>query len=104
MNINFGVLETARSIFRAWRSRVCSDVFWSVIRLVHSQFLVPYFQLLGLTIEPLLATPDLLVAQTMAVLTNLYHDLSCQDLVPKFEDRHETFYVEGTGYFMQLTA
>jgi hypothetical protein len=40
----------------------------------------------------------------MAVLIDLYHDLTCQDLAPKFEDCHETSYVEGTGYFMQLTA
>jgi hypothetical protein len=38
----------------------------------------------------------------MPILVNLYYDLTCQDLVPEFEDRHETFFAEGTGYFMQL--
>lgn len=40
----------------------------------------------------------------MAVLIDLYYDLTCQDLAPEFEDRHETFFAEGTGYFMQLMA
>jgi exportin-2 (importin alpha re-exporter) len=104
MNINLGVLETAHSIFREWRSRARSDAFWSIIKLVHSKFLVPYFQLFELTLKPLLATPDPLLAQTMAVLVDLYYDLTCQDLAPEFEDRHETFFAEGTGYFMQLMA
>ncbi|KAI9431167.1 importin alpha re-exporter [Lactarius indigo] len=104
MNINLGVLETAHSIFREWRSRARSDAFWSIIKLVHTKFLVPYFQLFELTIKSLLATPDKLLAQTMAVLIDLYYDLTCQDLAPEFEDRHETFFAEGTGYFMQLMA
>ncbi|KAH9023317.1 Cse1-domain-containing protein [Lactarius hengduanensis] len=104
MNINLGVLETAHSIFREWRSRARSDAFWSIIKLVHTKFLVPYFQLFELTIKSLLATPDTLLAQTMAVLIDLYYDLTCQDLAPEFEDRHETFFAEGTGYFMQLMA
>ena len=54
--------------------------------------------------QPFLATPDPLLAQTMAVLIDLYYDLTCQDLAPEFEDRHETFFAEGTGYFMQLMA
>ncbi|KAN0129949.1 Cse1 domain containing protein [Lactarius tabidus] len=40
----------------------------------------------------------------MAVLVDLYYDLTCQDLAPEFEDRHETFSEEGTGYFIQLMA
>jgi hypothetical protein len=49
MNINLGVLETAHSIFREWCSRARSDAFWPIIKLVHSKFLVPYFQLFELT-------------------------------------------------------
>jgi exportin-2 (importin alpha re-exporter) len=71
---------------------------------VHSKFLVSYFQLFDLTIKPLLTAPDPLLAQTVAVLIDLYYDLTCQDLAPEFEDRHETFFAEGTGYFMQLLA
>ena len=102
MNINLGVLETAHSIFREWRSRARSDAFWSIIKLVHSKFLVPYFQLFDMTIKLPLATPKPLHAQTMAVLIDIYYDLTCQDLAPEFEDRHDTFFAEGTGYFMQL--
>ena len=58
MNINLGVLEIAHSIFREWRSRARFDTFWSIIKLVHSKFLVPYFQLFEMTIKLSLATPD----------------------------------------------
>ena len=103
MNINLGLLETAHSIFREWRSRARSDAFWSIIKLMHSKFLVLYFQPFKMTIK-LLATPEPLHAQTMAVLIDIYYDLTCQDLAPEFDDRHETFFAEGTGYFMQLMA
>lgn len=101
-NINLGVLETAHSIFRSWRSQARSDAFWSIIKLVHSKFLTPYFRLFQLTITRLLASPDRLVAQVMAVLVELFYDLTCQDLAPEFEDGHETFFAADTGYFIQL--
>jgi exportin-2 (importin alpha re-exporter) len=101
-NINLGVLETAHSIFRSWRSQARSDAFWSIIKLVHSKFLAPYFALFQLTISRLLATPDPLLAQTMAVLVELFYDLTCQDLAPEFEDSNERFFAAETGYFMQL--
>ena len=42
----------------------------------------------------------------MAVLIDPYYDLTYQDFAPpqSFEDRHETFFAEGTSYFMQLMA
>ena len=46
------------------------------------------------------ATPD----PSMRGLMDLYYDLTCQDLGPEFEDRHETFFVWGSGRFMQLMA
>ena len=54
MNINLGILETAHSIFREWHAR--SDAFWLIIKLVHSKFLVLYFQLFKMTIKLLPAT------------------------------------------------
>lgn len=101
-NINLGVLETAHSIYRSWRSQARSDAFWSTIKLVHSKFLTPYFALFQLTISRLLATPDPLLAHTMTVLVELFYDLTCQDLAPEFEDNHEIFFAAETGYFMQL--
>ncbi|KAI0248954.1 importin alpha re-exporter [Lactifluus subvellereus] len=101
-NVNLGVLETAHSIFRSWRSQARSDAFWSIIKLVHSKFLPPYFRLFELTISRLLPSPDRLLAQTMAVLMELFYDLTCQDLAPEFEDGHEIFFAAETGYFMRL--
>ena len=74
------------------------------INLVHSKFLVPYFQLFKMTIKLLPATSEPLHAQTMAVLIDIYYDLTYQDLAPEFEDRHEMCFAEETGYFMQLMA
>ncbi|KAI0262819.1 Cse1-domain-containing protein [Gloeopeniophorella convolvens] len=103
-NVNLGVLETAHSIFRSWRSQTRSDAFWSTIKLVLSKFLAPYFNLFKYTMDRLLATPEPLLAQTMVVLVELFYDLTCQDLAPEFEDGHEIFFADGTGYFMQLMA
>ena len=44
------------------------------------------------------ASPD----PSVRGLMNLYYDLTCQDLGPEFEDRHETFFARGSGHFMQL--
>jgi exportin-2 (importin alpha re-exporter) len=38
----------------------------------------------------------------MAVLVELFYDLTCQDLAPEFEDSHAIFFAAETGYFMQL--
>ena len=94
MNINLGVLETAHSNFCEWRSlhTRAQTAFWSIIKFVHSKFLVLYFQLLEMTMTLILATSDPLHAQTTAVLIDIYYDLICQDLAPEFEDRHETFF------------
>lgn len=78
MNIDLGLLETAHSIFREWRS----DAFWLVLKLVHSNFLMPSFRLFVLTIKPLLATPDPLLARTIVIFIDLYCDLTCQELCP----------------------
>ena len=42
----------------------------------------------------------------MAVFIDPYYDLAYQDIAPhqSFEDCRETFFTEGTGYFMQLMA
>src|SRR5712672_3720705 len=101
-NVNLGVLETAHSIFRSWRSQARSDAFWSTIKLVHSKFLAAYFKLFEFTISRLLPSPDQLLARTMAVLVELFYDLTCQDLAPEFEDGHEVFFATDKGYFMQL--
>ena len=69
-----------------------SDTFWLIIKFIQSKFLVPYFQLFKMTIKLLLAMPDPRHAQMMAVLIDIYYDLTCQSLASEFEDRHETFF------------
>jgi hypothetical protein len=36
----------------------------------------------------------------MAALIDLYYDLTCQDLAPKFEDHHKTFFAEDISYII----
>ena len=100
MNISLGVLKTAHSIFREWRSRARFEAFWSIIKLVCSKFLVLYFHFFEMNIKLPLVTSD----PSIRRIINLYYDFTCQDVAPEFEDRHETLFAGGSGYFMQFMA
>ncbi|KAL7424789.1 importin-alpha export receptor [Cryptotrichosporon argae] len=98
--INNGVLATAHSIFRRWRSQFRSDALYSEINFVLSRFCEPYFQLFQ-HVDSLLSTPSTqalpansslpLLAQSLLLLIQLFHDLSSQDLPPFFEDHMSSF-------------
>jgi exportin-2 (importin alpha re-exporter) len=109
-NINVGVLETAHSIFRPWRSQSRSDQLFTTINLVLSKFLAPFQQLFTYTIQRVLATPPpsqpefTFVAQTMSLLVEIFYDLTCHDLPPSLEDGHEEFFDRTSGHFMRLMA
>lgn len=110
LNINLGVLETAHSIFAPWRSQSRSDDLFSTINLVLEKFTVPFLQLFQLTLQLLFSTPSPqkstleTLSQTVYLLVELFHDLTCQDLAPRFEDGHKDFFDKDTGYFMRLMA
>ncbi|KAI0055486.1 Cse1-domain-containing protein [Artomyces pyxidatus] len=109
-NVNVGVLETAHSIFRSWRSQSRSDELWSTIKSVNGKFLSPFLQIFRFTMERLLSNPPLpqptfgLLAQTMAVLVEIFYDFTCQDLPPELEDSHDEFFNKDRGHFMRLMA
>lgn len=90
--VNLSILETAHSIFRPWRAETRSDDLFSTINYVLERFAKPYFQLLSHTANVLFSPSfqgDIgLVAQTQAILIDLFFDLTCQDLPPDFEDSH----------------
>ncbi|WVQ82556.1 hypothetical protein IAT38_004685 [Cryptococcus sp. DSM 104549] len=97
--INNGVLATAHSIFKRWRSQFRTDALYSEINFVLSRFCEPYYQLFQ-HVDQLLQTPAAslpansslpLLAQTLLLLVQLFHDLSSQDLPPFFEDHMEEF-------------
>ncbi|RXK37557.1 importin-alpha export receptor [Tremella mesenterica] len=92
--INNGVLATAHSIFRRWRSQFRTDRLYSEINLVLSKFCQPYYELFK-HVDSLLSQPSTslpansslpLLAQSLLLLVQLFHDLSSQDLPPFFED------------------
>jgi exportin-2 (importin alpha re-exporter) len=106
-NVNLGVLETAHSIFRPWRSQVRSDDLFSTINLVLSRFCAPFLALFRQTAQLLLdpganLAPDakMQAAAAMRALVDIFYDLTCQDLPPDIEDSHLEFWAPDRGTFL----
>lgn len=98
-SINNGVLTTAHSIFKRWRSQFRSDELFKEIIFVLERFCEPYLQLFRRT-DFLLCEPTfkalplpqkLQLSQSMILLTQIYLDLNSQDLPPFFEDNNHEF-------------
>ncbi|OCF31081.1 importin-alpha export receptor [Kwoniella heveanensis BCC8398] len=98
--INNGVLATAHSIFKRWRSQFRTNELYAEINFVLSRFCQPYYQLFqhvdqllqSSNPQSLPANSSLpLLAQTLLLLIQLFHDLSSQDLPPFFEDHISEF-------------
>ncbi|KAF8635563.1 hypothetical protein AX15_000213 [Amanita polypyramis BW_CC] len=110
-NANLGVLETAHSIFRPWRSQVRTDTLYSEINLVISKFMSPFLQLFRQTAFLLLTSPSpnptltspkekyALLARNMVLLVDIFYDFTCQDLPPAIEDSYDEFFGENNGWF-----
>lgn len=111
-SVSLGVLETAHSIFRGWRSAIRSDNLYTVINYVLSRFIDPYVAFFRHTATLLLSEPNLpnaaFVSQAQVVLMSIFYDLTCQDLPPLLEDNHNEFFgvPDGTtpGWFLQFLA
>lgn len=86
-----GILEVAHTIFKRWRPLYRSDELFTEINHVLQNFSQPFLALLqdvDRRIEQ--ASNDKVALQqhvsTMALIMQLFSDLSCQDLPPAFED------------------
>ena len=108
-SINIGVLQTAHSIFSPWRASTRSDKLWATINNVLNRFAQPFLQLLTHTSNLLLSRADTeqnstleLRAQALVIMTEIYYDLSCQDLPPLFEDTHTQFFGANQSLFLQF--
>ncbi|TYJ56359.1 hypothetical protein B9479_002907 [Cryptococcus floricola] len=97
--INNGVLATAHSIFKRWRSMFRTNELYSEINFVLSRFCEPYYGLFQ-HVDRLLQTPAAslppnaslpLLSQALLLLVQLFQDLSSQDLPPFFEDHMAEF-------------
>ncbi|KIK96918.1 hypothetical protein PAXRUDRAFT_825478 [Paxillus rubicundulus Ve08.2h10] len=105
-NVNIGVLQTAHSIFRQWRSQVRSDELFTEINLVLSRFMTPFLNLFRQSATLLLSSPVPAslnaVAQAQVLLTEIFYDFTCQDLPPAIEDSHNEFFAPSTGWFQRF--
>ncbi|KAI8645460.1 Cse1-domain-containing protein [Parasitella parasitica] len=94
--VNNGILETAHSIFKRWRSVFRTDDLFSDIKYVLDMFCEPYKQLFQITdklIQENSNNPEALVvlARSLNLLIQVYYDLNCQDFPEFFEDNLATF-------------
>jgi len=95
-----GVIRATANDRSRWRSHFRSDKLYSEINFVLSRFCQPYFELFGhvdrllssassSTSSPNASLP--LLAQSLLLLVQLFHDLSSQDLPPFFEENMSVF-------------
>lgn len=103
MHITNGVLQTAHSIFKRWRSQFRTDDLFREIAFVLERFCEPFLSIFKQT--------DVLIKQnagnvsaldtlfrTMFLLSKIYYDLNCQDIPEFFEDHIGEFMSVFHGY------
>ncbi|KAJ2368139.1 importin-alpha export receptor [Coemansia sp. RSA 2610] len=95
-HINNGILQTAHTVFKGWRSDFRSDRLYAKINYVLSEFTEAYMQVF-VTTDKLIdehannrAALQVLLHSLM-LLCQIYYDLNCQDLPPFFEDHMAEF-------------
>ncbi|KAJ1758050.1 importin-alpha export receptor [Coemansia sp. RSA 1591] len=95
-HVNNGILQTAHTVFKGWRSAFRSDELYAKINYVLNEFTEAYMQVF--------ATTDRLIGEhannraalqvllhSLNLLCQIYYDLNCQDLPPFFEDHMAEF-------------
>ncbi|KAI8901692.1 Cse1-domain-containing protein [Globomyces pollinis-pini] len=93
---NLGVLHTAHSIFKRWRSQVENNTLFSEIKYVMEHFAPAYLEFFK-AIDSLVdqnATNNVLLPtllETLLLLTKIFYSLNCQDLPEFFEDHMNEF-------------
>ncbi|KAK9704355.1 importin-alpha export receptor [Basidiobolus ranarum] len=95
-SINNGVLQTAHSIFKRWRSQFRTNELFTEIKFVLDQFCEPYLQLFKATdamVESNANNGEALkvLSQTILLLVKIFYSLNCQDLPVFFEDHMPEF-------------
>ncbi|KAI8980903.1 Cse1-domain-containing protein [Pilobolus umbonatus] len=94
--VNNGILGTAHSIFKRWRSAFRSDELFLNIKYVLELFCEPYMQLFQIT-DKLIGENNnnpvalQILGRSLILLIKIYYDLNCQDLPEFFEDNMSVF-------------
>ncbi|KAI8071011.1 exportin-2-like protein [Gongronella butleri] len=88
---NNGILHTAHSIFKKWRSQFKCDELFSEIKYVLDGFCPKYLVLFQVTDSMIDRHADnaaalAVLSQSMLLLVKIYYDLNCQDLPEFCED------------------
>ncbi|KAJ1940532.1 importin-alpha export receptor, partial [Kickxella alabastrina] len=95
-HVNNGILQTAHTVFREWRSAFRSDRLYTKINLVMDQFKDAYLEVFVTTdrlLDEHASNPAALkvLLHSLMLLCQIYYDLNCQDLPPFFEDNMGEF-------------
>ncbi|KAJ1966324.1 importin-alpha export receptor [Dipsacomyces acuminosporus] len=95
-HINNGILETAHTVFKGWRSAFRSDALFKKIIMVLDEFTAPFMEVFVATdklIDEYSGNKQALaiLLHSMVLLCQIYYDLNCQDLPPFFEDHMGEF-------------
>ncbi|KAI9208245.1 cse1l protein [Polychytrium aggregatum] len=95
-NVNIGVLQTAHSIFKRWRSQFRSNALFADIKFVLERFAAPFLQLFQ-AVDSLIDSSKAdeknlrVLFEVLYLITEIFYDLNCQDLPEFFEDNHAEF-------------
>ncbi|CAO3610336.1 unnamed protein product [Cunninghamella blakesleeana] len=94
--INNGILHTAHSIFKKWRSQFRTDSLFQEILYVLKEFCPKYMILFQVTDKLITENSNneaalAILSQSLILLIKIYYDLNCQDLPEFFEDNLGAF-------------
>ncbi|KAJ2909179.1 importin-alpha export receptor, partial [Coemansia aciculifera] len=95
-HVNNGILQTAHTVFKGWRSEFRSNSLYTTINYVLSQFTEAYMQVF-VTTDKLIdehagnRSALQILLHSLMLLCQIYYDLNCQDLPPFFEDHMAEF-------------
>lgn len=96
MRVTNGVLQTAHSIFKRWRSQVRTNELFTEIAFVLKDFCEPFLSIMKQTDHLVQENSgdnlDLeILFETLLLLSKVFYDLNCQDIPEFFEDHMADF-------------
>ncbi|ORX69547.1 Cse1-domain-containing protein [Linderina pennispora] len=108
-HVNNGILQTAHTVFKGWRSAFRSDRLYTKINYVLGQFTDAYMQVVVATdrlIDEHANDKQALkiLLHSLMLLCQIFYDLNCQDLPPFFEDNMDAFMATFHKYLVYSNA
>ena len=100
LNVNIGVLQTAHSIFKRWRSQFENNELFTEINYVMATFAPAYLQFFIAIDQLILTDQNPLLLDILLLLVKIFASLVCQDLPEFVEDNLLNF----MGFFKNYLA